>query len=288
MLERVLSAQMPDQEFLVVDMYESTNIAQHIKNMKADAAVYDHCEGKDGVVTVTNDVSVRFALEEHQWDLIAFNEATWPQTETASFTNGNIQWLTDYIAKYALPGYRLAYNATWAQPVSAEVYGTDRRQPPEGFRENFLEKFDGDRLAHFACICNNIKTYVETDEDYDIVFHSGTAIQYASETLGVAEGDPTRKLDLYRDYTHLSDFGRLLVAYQWYAQLFELEELTQVNVDVIAAHLRATSREQKFGDLQITQQHKQIIMDSVNYALKNPNVAPPQTARAEAILEPLN
>lgn len=208
--------------------------------------------------------------------------------KTASFTNGNIQWLTDYIAAHAMPGYRLAYNATWAQPVSAEVYASNRRQPPETFRDNFLEKFNGDRLAHFERICENIKTYVETDEDYDIVFHSGTAIQYASETLGVAEGDPTRKLDLYRDYTHLSDFGRLIVAYQWYAQIFGLEELTEVNVDVIAEHLRATYREQAFGDLEITDAHKQIIIDSVNYALKNPNVAPPQLARQTAILEPLS
>lgn len=287
LLEKVLSAHMPDQEFLVVDMYESTNIAQHIKNIKANAAVYDYCEGKDGVVTVTNDVTVEYALEKYQWDLIAFNEATWPQTETTSFTNGNIQWLTDYIAAHAIPGYKLAYNATWAQPVSAEVYAKNRRQPPEGFRENFLKKFDGDRLAHFDRICNNIKTYVETDEDYDIVFHSGTAIQYASETLGVAEGDPTRKMDLYRDYTHLSDFGRLIVAYQWYAQIFGLEALTEVKVDMIADHLRATTREQAFGDLEITDAHKQIIIDSVNYALKNPNVAPPQLARQTAILEPL-
>lgn len=287
LLEKVLSAHMPDQEFLVVDMYESINIAQHIKNIKANAAVYDYCEGKDGVVTVTNDVTVEYALEKYQWDLIAFNEATWPQTETTSFTNGNIQWLTDYIAAHAIPGYKLAYNATWAQPVSAEVYAKNRRQPPEGFRENFLKKFDGDRLAHFDRICNNIKTYVETDEDYDIVFHSGTAIQYASETLGVAEGDPTRKMDLYRDYTHLSDFGRLIVAYQWYAQIFGLEALTEVKVDMIADHLRATTREQAFGDLEITDVHKQIIIDSVNYALKNPNVAPPQLARQTAILEPL-
>lgn len=288
LLERVLSAEMPDQEFQVVDMYESTNIAQHIKNLKANAAIYDYCEGKDGKVTVTNDVTVKFALEQYQWDLIAFNEATWPQTETTSFTNGDIQWLTDYIARYAMPGYQLAYNATWAQPVSAEVYASNRRQPPENFREQFLTKFNGDRLAHFARICENITTYVETDEDYDIVFHSGTAIQYASETLGVAEGDPTRKMDLYRDYTHLSDFGRLIVAYQWYAQIFGLEELTEVNVDMIAAHLRATAKEQKFGDLEITEAHKQIIIESVNYALKNPNVAPPQIARQTAILEPLS
>lgn len=97
-----------------------------------------------------------------------------------------------------------------------------------------------------------------------------------------------REYDLYRDYTHLSDFGRLIVAYQIYAQLFGLEELTQVNVNLIEDHMRATSREKAFGDLEITEAHKAAIIASVNYALKNPNQAPAQTARTQAVLEPLN
>ena len=133
-----------------------------------------------------------------------------------------------------------------------------------------------------------MKTYVETNEEFDLVFYSGTAIQYASETYGVPEGDPARIYDLYRDYTHLSDFGRLMVGYQLYAQIYGLEEITQVNVDLIPQHMRATEREQAFGDIVITQQHKDAIIASVNYALKNPHTAPPQTARPTPILEPLS
>lgn len=282
----VLKTEMPDKEFLVVDVYQPLNIGQHIENIKTSNPVYDYCENKDGTVKIMKSCTIEMALKREQWDLIVFNEATWPQTDPAEHTDGDIQWLTDYIRQTAKPGFKLAYNATWAQPVSKILYEPDRKEAPEGFRNSFMEKFGGDRTKHFDQICRMITTYVETDPDYDYVFHPGTAIQYASETFGVPEADRERKYDLYRDYTHLSDFGRLISAYQWYCQLFGIEELTEVNVDVIRADLRAT-REQVFGDLEITQTHKQAIIESVNFALKNPNTAPPQTARETPFLEPL-
>ena len=39
---------------------------------------------------------------------------------------------------------------------------------------------------------------------------------------------------------------------------------------------------------EITQEGKEAIIASVNYALKNPNTNPPQTARQPATLEPIN
>jgi len=288
MLYDVLKAEMPDQEFMVVDVYRSVNLTDHVNNIKNQAAVYDYYQNTDGYMEHTPNTTITQALVRENWDVIMFNEATWPQTYESSYTNGNFEFMIGHIREYAQPGFRLAYNATWAQPVSAELYAPERRQPPAGFRDNFLSYFDGNRLSHFAKICQNMLTYIETNTEFDLVFYSGTAIQYASETHGVPEGDPERIYDLYRDYTHLSDFGRLLVGYQLYAQIYGLEELTQVNVDLIPQHMRATEREQAFGDITITEAHKEAIIASVNYALKNPHQAPPQTARPTPILEPLN
>ena len=133
-----------------------------------------------------------------------------------------------------------------------------------------------------------METYIEPNEDFDFVFHSGTAIQYASEVHGVPEAAEDRNYELYRDYTHLSDFGRLMVAYQWYAQIFGLEELREVHVDLIRAVMRATYGEQAYGDIVITDRHKAAIIASVNYALQNPNQAPTDTIRDTAVLEPLS
>lgn len=287
LLQEVLKTEMPEKEFLVVDVYQSINLAQHIKNIQDNAAVYDYYENRNGTVNTLKNYTITAALKQEQWDLIIFNEAAWPQTDPKEHTDGDFAWMKKYIKETAAPGYQLAYNATWAQPVSAELYASDRREAPPSFRNQFTEYFSGDRLAHFERISYLIQTYEETDPDFDYVFHGGTAIQYASETHGVPEADPERKYDLYRDYTHLSDFGRLIVAYQIYAQVFGLEELTEVHVDTIPQHLRATAREKAFGDLEITQAHKEAIMASVNYALKNPNKAPEPKVRTLAVLEPI-
>ena len=186
------------------------------------------------------------------------------------------------------PGFKLGYNVTWSDPTSALLYTPDRKAVPANYRENFTKYFGGSRNAYYSAICNNIAKYIEPNDAYDLILYPGTAIQYASETHGVPEADPNRNYDLYRDYVHLSDFGRLIAAYQVYAQYFGLEELTSVNLDVVEANMRATYREVAFGDFVLTQQHKEAILASVNYALKNPNTNPPQTAREPAILEPLS
>lgn len=288
MLYDVLKAEMPDQEFLVVDVYRSVGLTEHVQNIKNQAAVYSYYENNSGAPNLIPNMTITEALVRENWDVIMFNEATWPQTYVESYQNGNFEYMINHIREYAQPGFRLAYNATWAQPVSAEVYAPERRQQPAGFRDTFTKNFGGSRIAHFAKICQNMETYIETNAEFDLVFYSGTAIQYASETHGVPEGDPQRIYDLYRDYTHLSDFGRLLVGYQLYAQIYGLEEITQVNVDLIPQHMRATDLEKAFGDIVITQQHKDAIIASVNYALKNPHTAPPQLARENPILEPLS
>lgn len=285
----VLKAEMPDREFLVADVYQPLNLSQHIQNIKTDAAVYDYIVFKDGTANKIENYRMSVALKQEKWDLIIFNEATWPQTQENEHTDGDMAFLKNYIKENAAPGYKLAYNATWAQPVAAELYtGANRATAPDGFRGKYESWFGGDRTKHFARICELIEKYEEQDPDFDYVFHSGTAIQYASETHGVPEADVERKYDLYRDYTHLSDFGRLLVAYQIYAQIFGLAELKEVNVDVIPGDMRATSREQSLGDIAITDAHKEAIIAAVNYALQNPNKAPEQRARPTALLEPIS
>ena len=287
LLYDVLKAERPDEAFLVVDVYRSTNLDEHVQNIKNNAPLYDYYENSNGTVVHTPNVTITEAIMRENWDLIVFNEAAWNQTQEEHYHDGDFEFMINHIRQYADPGYKLGYNATWAQPVTNQLYTADRRPAPPSFRNQFTSYFGGDRLAHFARISQMMETYIETNDAFDIVFHSGTAIQYASETHGVPEADPARSYDLYRDYTHLSEFGRLMVAYQWYAQIYGLEEITEVNVSLIRQQMRATSREQAFGDLAITDTHKEAIIASVNYALQHPNQAPEQVVRQEAILEPI-
>ena len=90
--------------------------------------------------------------------------------------------------------------------------------------------------------------------------------------LGVPQYEETQTFDLYRDYTHISDYARLIVAYNWYCQMFQPEGLTEVKIDTILWQNRATwnARNEKLGDLPLTEQHKQVLIESVNHSLENP------------------
>lgn len=285
LLQEVLKTEMPDKEFLVADIYESIALGDHRKNILNNAAIYYYYKFSNAGMQKMEGVSIYQALKDEMWDLIIFNDSTYATTQPSEFQDGDHAFMIDYIKENAAPGYQLAYNATWANPTMECLWKEDnRRDPPANVHERYMREFGGSRNLYYEKICNNIKTYIETNDVYDYVFHTGTAIQYASETHGVPEGAPDRSYELYRDYVHLGDFGRLLVAYQLYAQIFGLEKLGAVNVNTIKADLR-WHQTQQFGDMEITQQHKDAIIASVNFALEHPNEAPPQTARPEAFLE---
>ena len=285
LLYDVLRAEMPDEEFVVGNVYQSLTLAQHRENIEGKKRDYIYYKfTKDGQQTF-QEVTIADGLKDEDWDVIIFNEATYPSTQEAEYLDGDFEFMINYIRETATPGFRLAYNATGANPTDAEHWeGTGRTEPSPGVQERFAKQFGGSRNKYYEMLCANFEKYIEPNEEYDLVLHTGTALQYASETHGVPEADPLRNYDLYRDYVHLSDFGRLLVAYQLYAQIFGLEKLEEVKIDVVKQSSRQ-AKSKPFGDLEITQQHKDAIIASVNWALENPNKVPPQTARPEALLE---
>ena len=264
----VLKAEMPDKEFMVGDVYKSTDLEEHVANIKSNNPVYTYYEWSDkGRNQVSKTYTIDEALKGQQWDLIIFNDATYPTTREREFLDGDHEFMIEHIRKTAAPGYQLAYNATWAKPKTRELHSDDNWS-------HFVTHFGGDRDLYYSLICYNIKYYIEPNEEFDLVFYTGTALQYATETCGVEEAE------VYRDHIHLSDYGRLLVAYQVYAQIFGLEKLTQVNVDKIKLIDRFTNdKHNPTDDLEISEHHRDAIIASVNWALEYPNSKPSQTAR---------
>lgn len=283
-LYNVLRAEMPDQEFVVGNIYESVYLAQHRKNIQENEPAYYYYKFADDRLVTLEGVTIDYALKDEAWDLIIFNEGTYPATQEKEYLDGDHTFMIEYFRKTAAPGFLLGYNATGANPTDGRLWGEDRRRPPANVQERFMREFGGSRNKYYELLCGNFEKYIATNKEYDFVFYTGTALQYASETYGVPEADPQRKYDLYRDYVHLSDFGRLMVAYLLYAKIFGIEKLEDVKVNVIKEEYRQKDSK-KFGDLAITQAHKDAIIACVNWALANPNQKPPQTARPEAFLE---
>ena len=271
LLYDVLKAEIPEQEILVADLYYSGALAEHVDNAKKDAPVYNYYENTSGKWSTTQNTTIAYGLQAHYWDYVVFNESSRHLGLDKWMTNGNLEWFIDYIDQQLNYDYKLVYNMTWSNPTDDTFYtDPNRMQPPSTFRDSYLIDYGFNRVRHYNALVKKTKQYIEPNEAFDHVLHLATPVQYATEILKAPQADSMRIMDMYRDYTHLSDFARLLVAYMWYAELFGISEITDVKIDVIPANMRATSREKAMGDLEITKEHKEIIIESVSHALKNP------------------
>ena len=271
LLYDVLKAEMPEQEIVVADLYYSGALFEHVDNVKKEAAIYSYFENTSGQWKETQNTTITYGLQAQHWDYVVFNESSRHLGLDKWMTNGNLEWFIDYINEQIDYDYKLVYNMTWSNPTD-EIFHTDpnRMQPPSTFKNSYMVDYGFDRVKHYNALVEKTKQYIETNEAFDHILHLATPVQYATEILKVPQADTLRIMDMYRDYTHLSDFARLMVAYMWYAELFGIEEITDVKIDVIPARMRATAREKGMGDLEMTKEHKDIIIESVNHALKNP------------------
>lgn len=264
-LARVFAAQDPDREVIVGTMYfSSCKIEQHVDHAYNEKPVYSYHKNVDGVWTTTEATAISTALEDEPWDVVVLQEMSTDSGRSAAFQNRNLQRLMDYVDSKLENEYVFYWNMTWASPTDPSFWATGfDPQPPEGWIEQYENLFGTDQIYMYEQIAQNVQDYIETNDRIQEVFPSGTAIQYANHALGQTDED------LYRDYIHMSDLGRLMVAYLWYAKLTG-EPIESVNVDVIPAAERCTWRQQDLGDFTVTDEMKQVIKAAVNYTLEHP------------------
>ena len=115
-----------------------------------------------------------------------------------------------------------------------------------------------------------IKTKVLGDEMFTKFISNNAAIMHAHLVSGVPQ------VELWRDYTHLTDYGRLIAAYTLYAEITG-DTVTEVKVESIAANLRHR-RAQVLADMEVTDEMRQVIIDAVKYAQEHPWETPGQNS----------
>lgn len=271
LLPAVLRAELPGQEFFVAELYQPYALTEHIHAAKNKEKKYRYFTNADGNWCKAEGFSIKMALKAEHWDVIMFNEASRHLGLEEKMSQGMVDWFLNYILENLDYKPVLLYNMTWANPTDDRFYTDEaRQQPPATFKQIYTEHYGYDHVNHYDKLVELTKKYLVGYNGFDRIIYGAKPVQYAGEVLGVPQYDPEQKLDLYRDFTHLSDFTRLMVAYQWYCQMFDVQKLAEVHVDAIRASLRATFRQQKLGDLVITQRHKEILMKSVNATLKDP------------------
>ena len=281
LLPKVLKEERPDLKFVVAECYAAFGLPEHIKAAQENAADYKYWTNTgDGWSDDLFSSSLQ-ALQAQNWDIVMFNESSRYLGVERMMSQGLIDWFRNYILENMDYEPTLLYNMTWASPTDERFYTDETRQKaPDYFKNSYTNDYGFDHVNHYNQLVALTKKYLVNHEGFDKIIYNATPVQYASEICGVPQYDENQTWDLYRDYTHLSDFARLIVAYNWNCRMFDVDELTEVKVDVIEAENRAkySDRQKVYGDLTLTEQHKNVLIESVNYGLKNP-LSIPETAK---------
>lgn len=281
LLQEVLQTERPDEQFYVAECIRSVTMVDHVKNAKTDNPIYTYYVNTDGKWVENADWTIRQALKAQRWDMVIINESCRYLGLESVMQKGYVHEMAQFVHDQLDYDFKLMYNWHWTIPVS-QVFYMEGFEPAasSSFWSTYNKDYQANREVHYNAMKAMVEKYIETDALIDGIFYTGTTIQYATEVLGMPEaelsGEDTPKLhqqltdrSMYRDYIHLSDYGRLFAAYQEYAQIYGLEKIDAVNVDVIEAHLRQW-RWVPEGDVPLTQEMKDAIVESVNYTLQHP------------------
>ena len=95
------------------------------------------------------------------------------------------------------------------------------------------------------------------------MFPNGTTIQNLKSTKLASN-------EIHRDYSHVTDFGRLAVAYTWYCTLTGTDiadcKIPPMNHRVLLDKLAYNTGK----DMELTEEKRAILIEAVGNAVKNP------------------
>ncbi len=265
-LYEVFKAQAPEQKVVIGILYYSgCKIVQHVQFGSTRARVYDYYRNSSGTWDHMAESDMQFALKDQAWDIIMLQ----PGRENAEYEKKNRDALAAIVAENVNEPYELYWHKTWANPNDPELWSdTHDPKPPANYQSNLQQLFGFDPVNQSNILNEKVKTMVLDDEMFTKFISNNAAIMHAYLVSGVPQ------VELWRDYTHLTDYGRLIAAYTLYAEIMD-QPITEVKVQSIAAGLRHR-RAQVLGDMEVTDEMRQVIIDAVKYAQEHPWETPGQ------------
>ena len=131
LLAEVLRTEMPDQKFVVAELYFPGAMTEHLSNAYNDEPVYDYQLNIDGTWQTTEGCTIAYGLRGQLWDVIVINESSRHIGLENIVKQNLIQQFIDYIHTQINYDPYLMYNWTWSQPTDQTFYAADfDPQPP--------------------------------------------------------------------------------------------------------------------------------------------------------------
>lgn len=174
------------------------SLERHLQNAQTDAPAYRYRKiTADGQMIQVDNVSLKDALQDEQWDFISMQQASHFSGLYSTYTPFLPQ-LIAYVQSLMPRKAKLLWHQTWAYAADAQH---------DGFRN-----YGRDQLLMYRAI-SACSQEVMTDYGFERVVPCGTAIQNARTSI---IGD-----HMNRDGYHLElSYGRYTAACTWYETIF--------------------------------------------------------------------
>lgn len=218
---------------------------------------------EDGTIAQT----MQFGITRHDWDIVVlqagvFEAANAPDSATKLNIAGDLNTVRQYVLdndidKATTP--KFGWNMTWSCPSDAMMN--------DSYNKNLYLNFT-DRIAMYEGIAKTVQEIVLPAYDFDYMMPSGTAIENAIS--GKYEPE-----DVYRDFIHVNDYGRMIVAYTWFCTLTGTD-ISECNPGTMSHKVLLDNLARNTGaDLVLTDEQKAVLVEAVGNAIKTPYAITP-------------
>lgn len=216
-------------------------LQQHVEAANTGSNFYQYTKFTDEGRTVMEGIPLEYGLKDEDWDII-FTQQGAAYAPIASSYGNYLDQLMPYLQENKTnPNARFVWNMTWAYQGNSD-------------QKVFVETFSSDQMAMYDSILNATKEKIVPRTDFAAIIPSGTAVQNARTSYF---GDT-----LTKDTYHLNNLGRAIAGYTLFSILTG-KELTEVNLGPVNCYDLPVN-------LELSDSDRQVIIECVNNAIKNP------------------
>ena len=231
----------------------------HVEFYNTNNPCYDfnRYDPETGKWTTIRNVTLKEIIEATDWDLVSMQQSSGKSGVENSY-NSDIQTIQGFVKKGLGYTPTFFWNMTWSYPgvdIPDDGYTID--DAPNAYA--YLNYYNRDQAYMYQMITQTVQNKIVPDSTFRWIMPTGTAIQNAKSVL--------QPVDLYRDYTHLNDFGRLLAGYTWFSALEGVPADT-FKLNYIPDALTKTYTQA--GDIPLDAEYFAILEESVRNACATP------------------
>jgi len=243
--------------------YSGCPLYKHVEFLTGDMPEYNlylSNSANPNPPEVLMDVTMYQALRHDKWDVIIIQAGVFEIAKDETYKADHIRTIQNYVNQHKLNKDAVfGWNMTWVPPVDRELMAM-YPNTPNSYESGYLA-YGYDRATMYNAVTKCVGDNILTDDTFVCLIPSATVMENALSSY------MTEK-DIHRDYVHASDFGRVATAYAWYCTLLGIDHLDEIKLDTIPVkYFRSLTGLQ---DYTLTQAEKDLIVESVNNALKNP------------------